>query len=75
VTVEKLQSCITWTKKSWEAFKATCFKFVVAVVAFITRVKTRFTSVSPFLFGIVNSVSVFNLLLPLSPNLALCYSP
>ena len=48
--LSNLQSCITWTKKSskgWTTWKNACAHFQRKVLAFITPVKTRFTSVSP----------------------------
>lgn len=47
--LSKLQSCITWTKKSsngWMTFVSACNELYQKAVAFVTPVKTRFTSVS-----------------------------
>ena len=49
--LEKLQSCITWTKKAskgWRVYSELCAQFNEAVVAFITPVKTKFTSVGGY---------------------------
>eukprot|EP00873_Tetraselmis_striata_P025332 jgi/Tetstr1/445596/TSEL_003402.t1 len=47
--MNKLTSCITWTKKSskgWHALVLACREMRVKAVKFITPVKTRFTSVT-----------------------------
>mmetsp|Transcript_12990 Transcript_12990/g.36526 ORF Transcript_12990/g.36526 Transcript_12990/m.36526 type:complete len:274 (-) Transcript_12990:544-1365(-) len=80
--MEKLQSCITWTKKSskgWRVFTEVCHKYSERVKAFTTPVKTRFTSTWRMLQGLLNMKKIITYIYgehPETPHLRLrCPTP
>ena len=61
----KLQSCITWTKKSsrgWNTLKKAFAHFNVRATKFLTPVKTRFTSTWKMLIGMIGARQVIDYL-------------
>eukprot|EP00873_Tetraselmis_striata_P022089 jgi/Tetstr1/442353/TSEL_003185.t1 len=71
--LNKLKSCITWTKKSsksWHALVLACREMRVKAVKFITPVKTRFTSTWSMLRSLITARVVVDQLYGTMPQTA-----
>eukprot|EP00873_Tetraselmis_striata_P028072 jgi/Tetstr1/448336/TSEL_035620.t1 len=71
--LNKLKSCITWTKKSskgWHTLVLACREMRVKAVKFITPVKTRFTSTWSMLRSLITARAVVDHLYGTMPQTA-----
>eukprot|EP00873_Tetraselmis_striata_P029194 jgi/Tetstr1/449458/TSEL_036553.t1 len=71
--LNKLKSCITWTKKSskgWHTLVLACREMRVKAVKFITSVKTRFTSTWSMLRSLITARAVVDHLYGTMPQTA-----